>query len=128
MPQSLRRSISALVVLAVLFVLALPAATEAAPRRTPTFTGSLWSLFTAIWQKAGCIIDPIGVNGSDSIGCGMDPNGVIEQGHKLNLPGSNPAGGGYDPNGAPTSEAGAGYDPNGNQAETEAGNQFDPKG
>ncbi|HVR99169.1 MAG TPA: hypothetical protein VMW27_21295 [Thermoanaerobaculia bacterium] len=76
MPQSLRRSVSAPVVLAVLFVLVLPAATEAAPQQTPTITGSLWSLFTAIWTKAGCLIDPDGTPEAAKAGCLIDPSGL----------------------------------------------------
>ena len=82
MPPSLKIRTFGAFLLAV--ALALPAA-EAAPRRAAadrTITSALWSLVSAAWTKAGCILDPNGCAGEatpsdfNKEGCILDPNGA----------------------------------------------------
>jgi len=76
-------------VLALLLLVAAPWEAAAGPRfgggqrraafsdsATPDFFSGFLSLFSKLWDKAGCIIDPHGQCIPEKAGCGLDPHGL----------------------------------------------------
>jgi hypothetical protein len=113
-----------LTLVALIILLGLPLAAEAAPRRTvPNPFAWLWSLFS----KEGCTLDPSGActRRTAEEGCTLDPNGAC-------APRTTKEGCSLDPDGrcAPasqsTTEAGCSLDPSGHASEN--GCSLDPNG
>jgi hypothetical protein len=114
-----RRNCAALLLAAMLLV---PWTASAAPRcpaelctASPASLPRFWSLFTGLWEDAGCILDPSGGGcaGTQSTvpaspafldaGCGIDPSGGCKGGKQSTAPAA-PSfpdlGCGIDPSGA----------------------------